>query len=132
TRRDPQHRRAVRLAHHRHHGVELDRKSRFDARYRGRCSAHPVFAQDELDKWKARTNPGFLASERLHLALYSGDARSVNAATAESVKRITRDDLVSFYKAYYRPGNALLGVTGHITSDAITAKLDKYLAAWEA
>jgi zinc protease len=102
---------------------------------------HPTFPQDELDKWKARklgalqqarANPNFLASERLHMALYSGDARAVNAATADSIKRITRDDLVAFYKAHYRPGNALLGVTGDIAPDAITSKLDKVLAAWES
>jgi len=101
---------------------------------------HPTFARDELDKWKARklsalqqarTNPFFLGSERLHLALYSGDARAVSAATADSIKRITREDLVNFYKAYYRPGNALLGVTGDVTPDAITAKLEKNLASWE-
>jgi len=100
----------------------------------------PTFPQEELDKWKARklsalqqarTNPFFLANERLYKALYSGDARSINATSADAVKRITRDDLVKFYKTYYRPGNALLGVTGDITPDAITAKLDKYLGSWE-
>jgi zinc protease len=99
---------------------------------------HPTFPQIELDRWKEqqrsmlaqmRSTPAFLGDERLRKALYGGDARSVNI-TAESLEKIKRQDLLDFYKKYYRPGNSLLGVAGDITPDAITARLEKNIGAW--
>lgn len=100
----------------------------------------PTFPQDELEKWKARqlsrlqqvrTSEFFLGSERLHKVLYEGDARAITSPTPESVKKITREDLIAYYKNFYRPGNSLLGVTGDVTPGAITARLDKLWASWE-
>jgi predicted Zn-dependent peptidase len=100
----------------------------------------PTFPQDELDKWKTRrlgylqqvrVDPGFLAQERMHQVLYGGDARQYTAPSTESIRGLTRDDLVGFYKANYRPGGTLIGVAGDVSAAAITAKLEKVLAAWE-
>ena len=59
--------------------------------------------------------------ERLRQAFYGGDARAIDEPTLESLEKIRRQDLVEFYKAYYRPGNSLLGVAGDISADAIVA-----------
>jgi predicted Zn-dependent peptidase len=105
----------------------------------GQVLLHPTFPQDELDKWKTqqrsqlmqmRSNPTFLGEERLRQALYGGDARAIGNPTLESLDKIQRQDLVDFYKAYYRPGNSLLGVAGDISPDAITAKLEEHIGAW--
>lgn len=101
---------------------------------------NPTFPQDELDKWKnrmttflqqARSQEQFLGNERQMKILYPKDARSVIAPTLESVKKISRDDLVAYYKKSYRPGNSILGVTGDILAREITAKLEARLARWE-
>jgi zinc protease len=93
---------------------------------------NPTFPQGELDKWKARrasqlqqmrAAESFLGSERLRSVLYPADARRVNAPTPESLKKITRDQVVEFYKANYRPGSSLLGVTGDVRTAAIVEKL---------
>lgn len=100
----------------------------------------PTFPQDELDKWKTRrlsqlqqvrTNPGFLAQERMHQVLYGADARKYIITSAEAIRAITRDDLVSFHKTYYRPGGSLAGVAGDVSTAAIAARLEKVLAGWE-
>jgi len=100
----------------------------------------PTFPQDELEKWKKRqmasllqmrANPSFLGNERLQQVLYAGDARAIVAPNAESLQKITRQDLVDFYHAYYVPGGAILGVTGDVTPDAIVAKLEKNLGEWK-
>ena len=100
----------------------------------------PTFPQDELDKWKARqlsrlqqarTSEFFLGNEKLNQVLYEGDARAITSPTPESVKKITRDDLIAYYKNFYRPANSLLGVTGDVTPAAITGKLDKLWQTWE-
>jgi hypothetical protein len=59
--------------------------------------------------------------ERLRQAFYGGDARAIDEPTLESLEKIRRQDLVEFYKAYYRPRNRLLGVAGNISADAIVA-----------
>jgi zinc protease len=100
----------------------------------------PTFPQDELDKWKTRrlgylqqvrVDPGFLAQDRLHQVLYGSDARRFIAPTTESIRSITRDDVVSFHKANYRPGGTFIGVAGDVTAAALAAKFEKVLAAWE-
>jgi len=107
----------------------------------GQVLLHPTFPQDELDKWKAqqrsqllqmRATPAFLGAERLRQALYGGDARAIDNPTIESLDKIQRQDLIDFYKAYYRPGNSLLGVAGDISPDAAVAKLEKHIGAWES
>jgi zinc protease len=47
-----------------------------------------------------------------------------------SLKSITRDDLVSFYKSYFQPGRAIISVVGDVTPDEAKQLLDKELAAW--
>lgn len=100
----------------------------------------PSFPQDELDKWKqrqlgflqqARSQPGFLAQERMMRLLYD-DARAVIAPTPDQIKKVTREHLTAFYQAYYRPSNAILGIAGDVKAKAIAAKLEKALAGWAA
>jgi len=101
---------------------------------------NPSFPQDELDKWKqrqlsglqqARTQPGFLAEERMHQILYEGDARSLIAPTPDSIGKLTRQHLVDFHAARYSPAGAVLGVAGDVKAKDLFARLDKHLAAWK-
>ena len=49
----------------------------------------------------------------------------------KTVKAMTRDDLVNFYNAYYRPNNATLIVVGDVETNSIKAKLEKAFAGWK-
>jgi zinc protease len=51
--------------------------------------------------------------------------------TTESVNAITRDDLVNFYKTYFHPNNAIIGISGDVTKDEIVAALEKTLGKWQ-
>ena len=101
---------------------------------------HPSFPADELDKWKTRqrsaleqaaTNPTTLGSDAMLLALYPNDARHVTRPTAESLGKITRDDLIAHYKKYFVPSGELAGVAGDITPQDAVAKLEKALSGWK-
>lgn len=101
---------------------------------------HPAFPAAELARWKSRqattieqlrTNPNGLANEMLMKVLYPGDARMHTRPTLESLKKITRDDLVAHYKKYYVPTGDLAGITGEITPDQAVAKLEKALGDWK-
>lgn len=101
---------------------------------------NPTFPEDELNKWKARTlsrlqqlraSENFLGSERLRQILYPGDPRMIVAPSPDSIKKITRDNVKNFYEEHYRPTDALMGITGDVTTAQISAHLDKVLAKWE-
>jgi zinc protease len=50
--------------------------------------------------------------------------------TEASVKRITRDDLASFHRTWFRPNNATLLVVGDTTPAEIKPLLEKTFAGW--
>jgi zinc protease len=49
-----------------------------------------------------------------------------------TVQAITRDDIVAFHAAYYRPGRAVISVTGDVQPAAVKAAVEKALAGWPA
>lgn len=51
--------------------------------------------------------------------------------TPESVTRLTRDDLVAFHEAWYRPDGALIVVAGDVRADDITDRISTALRDWE-
>jgi len=54
------------------------------------------------------------------------------SANEESIKAITRDEVVAFYKDYFRPGRAIVTVVGDVTAAAVKPVLDRALLAWTA
>ena len=50
--------------------------------------------------------------------------------TEESVRAITRDDLVQYQATWFAPNNATLAVVGDVKADAIIAQLEKAFAVW--
>ena len=100
----------------------------------------PTFPQDELDKWKTRqranieqfkTSPGALGEERLMKTLFPGDVRRFVRPTTETLDKITREKLIEFYQAYYRPSGQWVGIAGDVTPSVAVAKLEKALGAWK-
>jgi predicted Zn-dependent peptidase len=101
---------------------------------------HPSFPADELERWKGRTrstleqtrtNPTTLSNETLMRVLYPNDARRSTRLTAESLNKITREQLMEHHKRYYVPSGELAGISGDITPTAAVAKLEKALGAWK-
>jgi zinc protease len=100
----------------------------------------PTFPQDEFDKWKTRqraqleqnkSQPGFLAFERMYQVLYPDDARRFNRPTVESLAKMTRDDVIQHYKTYYLPSGQWAGIAGDINAKDAVAKLERALGAWK-
>lgn len=51
--------------------------------------------------------------------------------TAESLDRITREDLIKFHSSFYAPNNAIMAVVGDVTEEEIVSKLNRYLKDWK-
>jgi zinc protease len=54
-----------------------------------------------------------------------------DGGTPESVQALTREDLVRFHEAWYRPGNAIVSVAGDVSPAEIQRLLETRLAGWK-
>src|SRR6266481_5798359 len=85
-----------------------------------------AFPESEFE----RTQPGFLASERLRKVLFGAHPYAQVAPTEEQVASYKRDDLVSIYRDFYTPENALLLMVGDFDSSAMLETIEKVFGTW--
>ncbi len=104
-------------------------------------SAHPVFADDEVAREKARVlseiirgreEPFRVVSDAFQEMVYSGSPLERPVAGYEkTLEAIARKDVVEFHGKYYVPNNAVLViVTDRDTSDIIDMSRE-YFGSWE-
>jgi zinc protease len=79
---------------------------------------------------QARAQPGAIAGRVFPKVLYGTAHPYGRVATEESIKAITRDDVVTFHSQYFQPGRALVTVVGDVTVAGVKPAVDKALAAW--
>jgi zinc protease len=100
---------------------------------------HPSFPQAEIDRYKTRTRaglmqqrsqPGFLAQERLNRVVFGDHPSARLSATPAALDALTRDALIEFHKAHYAPDHAILAISGDITADKARQLADKAFGAW--
>lgn len=98
---------------------------------------NPSFKQEEVDLLTTQAldglaynlkQPGFLAN--YVASRYSFDEHPAGG-TPESIKGLTRDDLLSFYKALYFPRNAVLIFTGDVTQEKAYALAQQLFGKWK-
>jgi zinc protease len=101
---------------------------------------HPTFPKDRLDRQKfndssqvaqRRSNPAALTADLTAKMFYGGTPFAKPSPTSAEITAITREDLVAFHEAYYRPNGALMGVTGDVDTNALKSKLESALASWK-
>ena len=79
---------------------------------------------------QAKAQPGSIAARVFPRVLY-GDAHPLGQApTEQSVKAITRENVVDFQQRYFKPGRALVTVVGDVTPAAVRPVVEKGLASW--
>ena len=109
----------------------------------GDVALHPNFPQAEIERVRSerltgivqeKDEPFALATRVLSAALYG--ARHTygfpDSGTTESVKAISREDLLHFWQQNYFPDNAALIVTGNIKLAVLKPLLEKQFGAWTA
>ena len=79
---------------------------------------------------QAKAQPGSIAARVFPRVLY-GDAHPLGLSpTEQSVKAITRADVVDFHQRYFKPGRALITVVGDVKPTAIRPEIERGLASW--
>jgi zinc protease len=101
----------------------------------------PVFAQEKLDLAKTQMrgaiarrndNPNGIAGREFQKLIYGSNspyARTVEYATLD---KISRDDLVGFYREYFHPNNMILGVVGDFDSQRMRSLIQAKFGNWKS
>jgi len=94
----------------------------------------PEFERERRQKLEEvkldRTQPGFLAGERLRKVLFGAHPYAQVAPTEEQVAAYKRDDLLTTYHDFYTPENALLLMVGDFDSAAMLQTIEKVFGTW--
>ena len=96
---------------------------------------HPTFDADELrreievvlqENNRKLDNPGAVASEKLYATAFEQHRmRRWRIGTAEGLRSLTRDDVVTHYQKFYRPSNIILVVVGRVDLEQVLAEVVK-------
>ena len=100
---------------------------------------HPVFAEEKLKLAKQRTlelirresdRPTEIAIREFIKQVAEGHPVS-QYPTEETIRNITREDLIRFHQRYYRPNNLILAVAGDFQSSELAEKIQAAFVQWE-
>ncbi|SLM47074.1 putative Peptidase M16 [Nitrospira japonica] len=80
---------------------------------------------------RRQDNPGSIVSREFLKQLYGSDHPSARESTVESIRRITRADLVAFHGKTVYPNGMILGVTGDFRRDDMLAMLRATFGDWK-
>jgi len=103
---------------------------------------HPTFPQSEIDRVRSerlaalvreKDEPFAVATRVFSAALYGPKYTYgyPEIGTADSLKAVTRDDLLRFWQQNYLPSDAALIVTGNIKLAELKPLLEKQFAGWK-
>lgn len=77
-----------------------------------------------------RSQPGFLANERMAQVLFGQHPYSVISATTESINAMSHDKLLAFHRAMFMPNNAVLVVVGDVRRDELMGRINSLFGNW--
>ncbi len=102
---------------------------------------NPAFPPTEVERKRKQTlsalevlrdDPAFTADALFQLLVFSGTPYGHTLdGTAESVHRMTKNELVNFYSRYYVPGNCILAAVGDIDAAGAFDRAVKYFGDWQ-
>lgn len=100
----------------------------------------PAFPEDKIELAKtfarsdiARRNDDAqdIAGREYRKLLYGADSPYARQAEYTTVEAITRQDLVDFYRRYYCPNNAIIGISGDVNAEEVRRKVERAFASWK-
>ena len=102
---------------------------------------HPGFPQNALEVIKGQVarvvaaqlrSPGYLMQRNLREALFPAGDPSLRDSTPETVRSLTRDDIVNYFHKTFRPDLTTIVVVGRVTPQRAREVIEKYFGAWKS
>ncbi|MGE5660567.1 MAG: M16 family metallopeptidase [Actinomycetota bacterium] len=100
----------------------------------------PVFAQSQLELAKkqaeggiARRNddPNGITGREFQKLIYGSQSPYARTTEYETLKNVSREDLVSFYQKYFHPKNMILGIVGDFETATMRSLVEKEFGNWQ-
>ena len=100
-----------------------------------------VYPDSALERIRARTlvqltqakdQPNAIASNVFAKVTYGDEHPYGRVVTERTVKAITRDDVMQFARTYFRPGRAIITVSGDVDPATVQGVVERALRAWPA
>ncbi len=100
---------------------------------------NPIFPEDELETHRKRiitaleielSQPRAVVNRQFTEIIYR-DHPYAKAPTPETVKAISREDLVEFHKRNFVANNALIAVVGDVKTKQVKKALEKHFSSWK-
>lgn len=103
---------------------------------------NPLFDEKDIDKERAiileelkmyEDSPEDLAYDLLTEGIYADDSLGMNiVGTVESLERLSKKELLGFFKKYYIPNNAVISISGNFDFEEMVQKLENKLSKWDS
>jgi len=99
----------------------------------------PAFDEEKLELAKIEANSAIsrrndnvnnISNREFMKLIYAGTPLATQTEY-ETIKNITREDLIQFYKDYYQPQSTIIAVYGGFSKKKMSKTLKKYLSSWE-
>ncbi|MFQ5722967.1 MAG: M16 family metallopeptidase [Terriglobia bacterium] len=100
---------------------------------------NPVFPEDKLELAKvqertaiARRNDdvGQIANREFTKLVYGKESPYARQTEYDTIRNITREDLVAFHRRYFHPNQALLGLWGDFDTAEMRAEVERVFGSW--
>lgn len=101
----------------------------------------PAFAPQEIERQRQQVlsslqvsydDPAYVATVVFNRLVYGFHPYGMpSSGTPESIRAITRDDLVAFHRRYYLPNNAIIAVVGDVSAEEAFQGVERALGDWE-
>ena len=101
----------------------------------------PAFLPSEIDRQRQQVlsgmqvsydDPAYIAGVVFNRLVYGFHPYGKpHNGTPESIRAITRDDLVQFHRTHYMPNNAVVAVVGDVTAEEAFNGVERALGDWE-
>lgn len=101
---------------------------------------NPIFDKDKFELARARAleairrrddSPQEIAQREFGKLIYGKMHPLARTSEIETIKAITREDLIAFHQEYFHPNTIMLGITGDFDKAEIIEKIEKVFAGWE-
>lgn len=80
----------------------------------------------------SRSKPDFLGNERFAKVIFGNHPYSLVAPKPETVEKVSRKDLLDFYKKNYLPNDTVIVAVGDFKSAEMKALIEKYFGSWKS
>lgn len=100
---------------------------------------NPAFGEEEITRSRqqaldglrvALRQPGTIANFAMTRAIY-GETPYGGIASPATLQAMTRDDIAGFHRAYWRPDNAVLVISGDVSAETGFALAERYFGDWQ-